>query len=209
MKKTDFEERGRENLNPEGLSLFELLVEDFQTHDRLPLEQGFWAVAVHRIGNWRNGLPRPLRAPLKPVIRGLERGVEWTCGITLPVTTRVGRRVRLWHHGSMILNASEIGDDVHIRHNTTFGVPRTHDDGYIPVIEDGADLGVGVTVLGAIRVGKNTRVGAHAVVLESVPDGATAVGIPARVVAMAETESEDKDDRSFARVLRWVDPGSP
>ena len=50
--------------------------------------------------------------------------VEWTCGISLPYTVRLGRRVRIWHHSGMILHARSIGDDVHIRQNTTFGVVR-------------------------------------------------------------------------------------
>lgn len=183
VKKVDYNVRGRQNQNPEDVSLAGLIKEDYETHDRSLLEQGFWALAVHRLGNWRNGLPsRWMRAPLKPVVVAMEKGIEVTCGISLPVTTKVGRRVRLWHHGGMILNASSIGNDVHIRHNTTFGVARTHHNGEVPVIEDGADIGVGACVLGSLRVGRGAKVGANAVVLEDVPDNTTAAGIPARVV---------------------------
>jgi serine O-acetyltransferase len=51
-----------------------------------------------------------------------------------------------------------------------------------PTIEAGAYIGSGARVLGTVRVGKKARVGANAVVLRDVPDGATAVGVPARIV---------------------------
>jgi serine O-acetyltransferase len=51
-----------------------------------------------------------------------------------------------------------------------------------PTIAPGAKIGTGARVLGPVRVGAEARVGANAVVLEDVPDGATAVGVPARIV---------------------------
>ncbi|MBP3960058.1 hypothetical protein J8F10_32935 [Gemmata sp. G18] len=173
---------GNKNENPTGIGFLGLLAEDFRTHDRNLFEQGFWAVAVHRFGNWRMGVPRPFRPPFTLAYRFLFKWVEWTCGITLPYTTKLGRRVRIWHHSGMILHARSIGDDVHIRHNTTFGVARRGENLDIPVIEDRVDIGCGVCVLGGVRVGCDSVIGANAVVLTDVPPSAVAVGIPARVV---------------------------
>src|SRR5579871_4185061 len=159
--------RGDVNANPTGIGLWALLREDLRTHDGNWSEQGFWAVAVHRFGNWRMGVrPKLVRAPFSLLYKVLFKVVEWTCGITLPYTTRLGRRVRIWHHGGMILHARSIGDDVHIRQNTTFGVARRGHNRAIPVIEDRADLGCGVAVLGAVCVGHDSVVGANAVVLD-------------------------------------------
>lgn len=180
VPQTDFHERGREDLNPVDIGLIGLLAEDWRTHDGLWFEQGLWAVALHRVANWRMSRSTPVRVAMKPGISFMKRFVEWTCGITLPETTRLGRRVRIWHHGGTVLNASSIGNDCHIRHNTTFGVARTHENGWIPVIEDGVDLGVGVSILGAVRVGRGATVGAHSVVNRDVPAGAVVGGIPAR-----------------------------
>jgi serine O-acetyltransferase len=175
--------RGDVNANPPGLGLFALLREDLRTHDGNWFEQGFWAVAVHRFGNWRMGLrPKLLRAPFSLLYKVLFKVVEWTCGITLPYTTKLGRRVRIWHHSGMVLHARAIGDDVHVRHNTTSGVARRGCNAEIPVIEDGVDLGCGVCVLGDVVVGRGSVVGANAVVLEDVPPYSVAVGAPARVV---------------------------
>jgi serine O-acetyltransferase len=175
--------QGALNINPPGMGLWALLREDLNTHGRDFFEQGFWAVAVHRFGNWRMGIqPKLLRAPFSLLYRFLFKWVEWTCGITLPYTVRLGRRVRIWHHGGMILNAASIGDDVHIRQNTTFGIARKDRLYELPTIEDRVDIGCGAVVLGRITVGHDSVIGANAVVLQDVPPFSVAVGVPAKVV---------------------------
>ncbi|TWT85921.1 Serine acetyltransferase [Posidoniimonas polymericola] len=185
---------GASNQNPSGISLWQLLREDYQTHDNKLLEQGFWAIAVHRFGNWRMGIHnRVLRWPLSVLYKLLYRFVEWTCGISLPYTVRVGRQVRLWHHGGMILNAAAIGDRVQVRQNTTFGVVRTQHNFELPILEDDSDIGVGACILGEIRVGRGAVIGANAVVLKDVPDYAVAVGVPAVVVKQRTPPADESD----------------
>jgi serine O-acetyltransferase len=176
--------RGDSNMNPSGIGFFELLREDCKTHGSI-WEQGFWAVSVHRFGNWRMGLPKYVRPPFTLLYRFLFKWVEWTCGITLPYTVILGRRVRIWHHGGMILHAARIGDDVHIRQNTTFGIARKNQLHELPTIEDRADLGCGVAILGNVTIGHDSVVGANAVVLKDVPPRSVAVGVPAKVVKTA------------------------
>ncbi|MEM9422529.1 MAG: serine acetyltransferase [Pseudomonadota bacterium] len=55
-------------------------------------------------------------------------------------------------------------------------------EGGAPHVEEGAYIGAGAKILGAVRIGKRARIGANAVVLEDIPVGATAVGIPAKIV---------------------------
>jgi serine O-acetyltransferase len=183
--------RGDCNGNPPGIGFLALLREDFRVHQRDPFEQGFWAIAVHRFGNWRMGIrPKLLRAPFTLLYRVLFKWVEITCGITLPYTVRVGRRVRIWHHGGMILHARSIGDDVHIRQNTTFGVSRRGQRRSIPTIGDRVEIGCGVSILGAVHVGDDAVIGANAVVVKDVPPGSLAVGVPARVIRTAAGPTE-------------------
>ncbi len=178
--------RGDRNDNPPGLGLLSLLAEDYRTHDRHWGELGLWAVAVHRFGNWRMGVrPKLLRAPFSMLYRFLFVLVEITTGISLPYTVKVGRRVRIWHHSGIILHARAIGDDTQIRQNTTMGIAVTHRLTDIPTIGARVDIGCGVCILGNVHVGDDARIGANAVVLADVPAGATAVGIPARVVRWA------------------------
>ena len=179
--------RGETNQNPPGIGLLALLREDRLTHDGRWLEQGFWAVAVHRFGNWRMGVrPRLLRLPFTLLYKFLAKWVQWTCGITLPYTVKLGRRVHIWHHGGMVLHARSIGDDVHIRQNTTFGIARRDRLHELPTIEDRVDIGCGAVILGEITVGHDSVIGANAVVLTDVPPRSLAVGVPAKVVKTLE-----------------------
>ncbi|TYC51811.1 transferase [Zoogloea oleivorans] len=170
------------NLNPAGVSLFRLVWEDLQTHRWDPLSQGFWALLSHRVGNACSDIRVPVFAILFRVLFRLStRFVEWFCGITILHSTRIGRRVRIWHHSGIVINAEVVGDDVVIRQNTTIGeivgkVGR-------PVIGDGVDIGCGAVILGPVCIGRNAFIGANAVVLSNVPDDAVAVGVPARVIA--------------------------
>ncbi|MBI1374933.1 MAG: HAD-IIIC family phosphatase [Phycisphaera sp.] len=173
---------GARNDNPPGLSLWQLLREDYRTHGSSIWEQGFWALAVHRFGNWRMDLKwKIFRAPMTLLYFVLQKWVEWTCGITLPYIVMVGRRVRIWHHGGIILGARAIGNDVHIRQNVTLGVAQTWRT-EMPIIDDGVDIGCGACVLGDVYVGKRAKIGANAVILSDLPDDATAYGNPARVI---------------------------
>lgn len=181
--------RGEHNQNPPGISLLQLLREDLRTHDSDWLDQGFWAVAVHRFGNWRMGIrPKIVRLPFSIIYKFAYKAVEWTCGISLPYVVKLGRRVRIWHHSGIILSARSIGDDVQVRQNTTLGVVRTEHNFELPVIEDRVDIGCGVAILGGITVGHDSVIGANAVVLKDVPPHSVAVGVPARVIQRRSQE---------------------
>lgn len=162
---------GTRNCNPPGIGFLALIKEDFITHERDLFSQGFWALAVQRFGNWRMGITnRWLRMPFSLLYKVLEKLVEWLCGISLKYTVVVGRRVRIWHHGGMVLGALIIGDDVHIRQNTTFGVKHRGDPRWLkPVIGSRCDIGAGAVIVGGIEVGDDSFIGANAVLAQSVP----------------------------------------
>jgi serine O-acetyltransferase len=178
---------GRYNRNPTDIGFWALVREDLETHDGDLLAQGFWALFWHRFGNWRMSVrPKPLRAPLSMVYRLMFKVTEWFCGISLPYTSIVGRRVRLEHFGCMILAPRSIGSDVVLRQNTTFGIARTQDLAGRPVIEDHVDIGAGVVIVGGVTVGRGAIVGANSVVARSVPPFAVVVGAPARIIRMRD-----------------------
>lgn len=164
---------GTRNCNPADISFLALIKEDFAVHERDLLSQGLWALIVHRFGNWRMGIAKGfLRWPFSLLYKVLEKLVEWFCGISLKYTVVVGRRVRIWHHGGMVLGALSIGDDVHIRQNTTFGVKRRDQPRWLkPVIGSRCDIGAGAVIVGGIEVGTDSVVGANVVLAESVAPG--------------------------------------
>ncbi len=185
--------RGNINENPPEIGFWRLLAEDYRTHDRKLLEPGFVAVAVHRFGNARMSIrPRWFRGPFSLLYHLLFRLVNTTLGIDLPYTTRLGRRVRIWHHGGMVLGARAIGDDVHIRHNTTFGVLRRNNFTSKPIIGNRVEVGVGACILGRVTVGDDAVVGPNSVVLRDVPAGSVVLGVPARPTAFGVTPSQSR-----------------
>lgn len=175
--------RGDKNQNPSDISFWQLVAEDFKTHDKKVLEPGFWALFVHRFGNQRMDVkPRVARVPLSIAYKAFRLAVLWGWGIQLEYTMKVGRRVRIWHHGGMIYGAYVIGDDVHLRHNTTFGSARLDNRYAKPTIGDRVDVGTGAVVLGDVVIGHDSIVGANAVVTRDVPPYSVVGGVPARVI---------------------------
>jgi serine O-acetyltransferase len=173
------------NENPSDISLLSLIAEDFQTHERDLTAPGFWAIALHRLGNARMSVrSKLLRAPLTVAYHTAFTGLNWLWGIDLCYTVKLGRRVRIWHHGGSVIGARAIGDDVHIRHNTTLGLVSRFEPNNKPIIGNRVDIGVGACILGGVTVGDDCVIGANSVVLKDLPAGATALGIPARPVNM-------------------------
>lgn len=165
------------------MSLWSQIADDWRAHGRDWTRPGFRAVAVHRFGVWRMGVrPKLLRAPFSLLYRVAFRRCRNVYGIELPYTVKLGRGVVVEHQGGIVVHgASEIGDGCIIRQNCTLGIRRMDDLAGAPVLEDGVELGAGAVVIGRVRLGRGARIGANAVVLDDVPPGATAWGIPARV----------------------------
>jgi serine O-acetyltransferase len=166
-------------------ALLRLLAEDFQTHDASLLEPGFWAIAIHRLGERASAIEsRALRLPLSAAAGVLSTAADWALGIKLHSGVKLGRRVRLWHRGGIRLAARSIGNDVHLRPNTTFGAPdeASDDPAHWPTIGDRADIGAGACVLGDVRVGDGAFVGANALITDDVPDCGLVVGVPGRLL---------------------------
>lgn len=145
-------------------------------------EQSIWAIAVYRFGRRVDRRPPgPRRALLERVYWLLFRAVETLTGISIPKGVAVGPGLRIHHFGNIFVNNdAAIGANCTLRQGVTLG--NRHDGGPSPVLEDDVDLGAYAQILGGVRVGRGARVGAMSVVLCDVPPGATAVGIPARIV---------------------------
>jgi serine O-acetyltransferase len=162
--------------------MFELIREDWRTHERDIWRQGFWALMIYRFGRWRYGLPGWVRKPFSFVYKLLKFSSQVLTGIDLPCETTVGRRLRIEHFGGIIVSGDTvIGDDVVIRNGVTLGLRRTGERG-APILGNRIDIGAGAKLLGRIEIGDDAVIGANAVVLQDVPPGALAVGIPARII---------------------------
>ena len=93
----------------------------------------------------------------------------------------------LVHSQGVVINtAVRGGRHVVVEHQVTLGAEK----GLAPVLGDNVFVGAGAKVIGGVRVGHGAKIGANAVVVNDVPDGATAVGVPARMVAGGRLRTE-------------------
>jgi serine O-acetyltransferase len=115
-------------------------------------------------------------------------------GIEIHPGARIGKRVFIDHGmGVVIGETAEVGDDVTLYQGVTLGgTSLTRGAKRHPTIGNGVIISSGAQVLGPFRVGDGARIGAQAVVLSEVPDGATMVGIPARPVARRSGTAKSK-----------------
>jgi serine O-acetyltransferase len=107
-------------------------------------------------------------------------------------TADIGAGLFIAHGGTTTLAAERIGSNCYVHQGVTIGWDYRGERA--PVIGDGVFIGTGAAILGAITVGDGARIGANAVVLHDVPAGATAVGVPARVLAPMDLADLDLDD---------------
>lgn len=106
-------------------------------------------------------------------------------GLEIATRCKIGKGLYFPHTQGTVIGANAIGENATIYHNVTFGA-REIDLGYAetsrPIVGNNVIVGAGAKILGGIHVGDDARVGANAVVLEDVPEGATVGGIPAKII---------------------------
>lgn len=148
---------------------------------------GLHAVWVHRLAHalWTSGWKWLAR-----VVSNLGR---WLTGIEIHPGAKIGRRFFIDHGmGIVIGETAEIGNDVTLYQGVTLGGTSWNKGKRHPTLEDGVVVGAGAKVLGPFTVGAGAKIGSNAVVTKEVPAGATAVGIPGRVIAKVDDEQAAK-----------------
>lgn len=117
---------------------------------------------------------------LKLLSRVIFRTMQLLLGCTIPPSTDIKKNCTIAHfHGIVIHHETIIGEGTTIYQNVTLG-GRNGEPG--PKIGKNCIIGAGACVLGNITIGDNVKIGANAVVLVSIPDGCTVVGVPGKIV---------------------------
>ena len=155
--------------------------------ERDPASPGFWGVALtyagvhalllHRLAHslWRREFYMLAR-----FVAGFSR---FLTSIEIHPAAKIGRRLFIDHGcGVVIGETAEVGNNCTLYHGVTLGGVDLDRKKRHPTLEDNVIVGAGAKVLGPFRVGAGARIGSNAVVLEEVPDGATVVGIPGRII---------------------------
>jgi serine O-acetyltransferase len=105
----------------------------------------------------------------------------------VPIVCQLGGGLMLIHPvGVVIKPNSRIGVNCLISQQVTLGVGGPIPGA--PTLDGHVDVGAGAKILGGVRIGDHARIGANAVVLRDVPAGATAVGVPARIILPRQGE---------------------
>lgn len=142
---------------------------------------GLHALWGHRLAHWlwRHGL--------KLTGRWLSHLMRWLTGIEIHPGASIGPGFFIDHGmGVVIGETAEIGEDVTLYHGVTLGGTSLNKGKRHPTIEDRVVIGAGAKVLGAITIGHDTRIGANAVVVKSVPPNAVVVGVPGQNIARSQ-----------------------
>ncbi len=138
---------------------------------------GLHAVLFHRASHWFYRRKRYILARLISQFARFVTGIEIHPGAT------IGERLFIDHGlGVVIGETAEVGDDVLLYQGVTLGGTGNQRGKRHPTIGNRVVVGTGASVLGSIKLGDDVKVGAGSVVVHSVPDGATVIGIPGRVV---------------------------
>ncbi len=142
---------------------------------------GLHALWMHRVANflWR------IKIPLIP--RLLSHFSRFLTGIEIHPGATIGKRFFIDHGSGVVIGeTTEIGDNVLLYSEVVLGGTSLAKKKRHPTLMNNVVVGAGAKVLGAITLGEGAKIGAGSVVVKDVPAGATAVGIPARIVRVGE-----------------------
>ena len=170
-------------------------------------------LSIRRYQYWRkagSGLPQLISKLV--VLR--YRFWSLITGADIPINGRIGGGLLLMHPNGIVIDPDVvIGTNCTIFQQVTIGDARHagQEGKPVPVIGNNVEIGAGAKVLGGIRVGDRAKIGANAVVLQDVPPGAIAVGIPARIKRVVPCSARQIGDRfqDAPRSRRNVHPGVP
>ena len=132
---------------------------------------------------------------------------RWITGIEIHPGAVIGRRFFIDHGmGVVIGETAEIGDDCMMYHGVTLGGTSWDKVKRHPTLKDGVIIGAGAKILGPITLGKNVRVGSNSVVVRSIDDNCTVVGIPGRVLKKKVSDDDQFDSYAASTSSSANDP---
>lgn len=148
------------------------------------LYQGLWAIFYHRIAHALYQMHIPF---LPRLISQFARFI--TGGIEIHPGAKIGKRFFIDHGAGVVIGeTTEIGNNVMLYHQVTLGATGWWRPGpgrfqkRHPTIEDDVTIGVGAAILGPITIGRGSKIGAMALVLESVPPNSVVAAKPAELL---------------------------
>jgi serine O-acetyltransferase len=147
---------------------------------------GVHAIWGHRINHWLWQRGARLVARITAEITRILTGVEIHPGAVLGPGLFIDHAT-----GVVIGETAEVGEDVTLYHGVTLGGSGRDTGKRHPTIGDRVTIGAGAKILGAIKIGDDSRIGANAVVVKEVPSSSVVVGVPGQVISRSRPGSPD------------------
>lgn len=146
-------------------------------------EGGVWATIFYRINRAIFLINLPfIKIILRLFCFFLFKLSEIFFGVSLPPAVDFGPGLHIGHTGLIVINHGvKAGKNLTIAHGVTIGTKGLGEIG-VPLLGDNIFIGSGAKILGRIGIANNVRIGANAVVISDIPEGATAVGVPAKII---------------------------
>lgn len=149
---------------------------------------GLHAVIIYRIAH------KLYINQYKTIARALSQFGKFLTGIEIHPGAKIGKNLFIDHGAGVVIGeTAEIGDNCILYQGVTLGGTGKGRGKRHPTLGNNVMVGCGAKVLGPFKVGDNAKIAANAVVLEAVPENATAVGVPARVVRRNGVRVNDLD----------------
>lgn len=148
--------------------------------------QGLWACACYRAGNWlhRHRLPPIMRHVVLVFYHSWWKVVQMTTGIYIPPDCTIGPGLYIGHFGQLIVHPDVvIGRNCNLSQGVTLGLGRSGGVWGVPRIGDRIYIAPGAKIIGPIQLANGTVVGANAVVTKDTEENAVVAGVPARVIS--------------------------
>jgi serine O-acetyltransferase len=158
---------------------------------------GLHAIWIHRITHWL------WQRKVRFLARWLSQAARWLTGIEIHPGAVISSGFFIDHGmGVVIGETAEVGTDVTLYHGVTLGGTSLNKGKRHPTIGDRVVIGAGAKVLGAIEIGADSRIGANAVVVRSVPENSVVVGVPGQIVKRSQpAHAPDLNHTSLPDIL--------
>ncbi len=148
------------------------------------LNPAVWSIACYRLGNWLY-VTKPaflIRLPLKVISFFANKFCEVFMEMCIDPHASIGPGLYIGHIGGVHINPQAVlGSNCDLAHRVTIGTSAMGRQG-APVLGDDVYIGTGATLVGKIKVGNGAKIAANTLVISNIPDGATVMGVPGRII---------------------------
>ena len=148
------------------------------------LNPAVWAIGWYRLGNWLNVAPPNIlvRIPLQIVSLLGNKFCEIFMEMCIDPCATIGEGLFIAHIGGVHINPeATLGRNCDIAHRVTIGTSAMGRKG-APTLGDNVYVGTGAAIIGRIRIASNAKIAANTLVINNIPEGATVMGVPGRVI---------------------------